>query len=940
MKRLSLWILAAVLLAGGAAQAQQMFDITNPGDPLVGVPDDNNWPAAEFPLHAIDDVISGAKYLCFKTSFVDLDGNVDPTTGGAGFRVTPSGPRVVVKALNFASANDAVERDPISFRFSGSDESIDGPYTLIAEGTIDEFNEATDYPRNTWISAPIAIKNRKAYTHYEVFFTEVRNRAAANSMQIGEVELLSDGSLPGAAGGPVPVDGAIDIPRDVVVAWTAGDLAATHDVYFGTVFADVNNASRSNPMGVLVSQDQTAATYDPAGLLEFGQTYYWRVDEVNSAPDFTIFKGDVWTFTVEPFAYPIANIIATTNAISDEGAGIENTVNGSGLNAADQHSTESNAMWLGLPADGPISIQYEFDRVYKLHQLLVWNYNVEFEIILGFGLKDVAVEYSADGVDWTAFGDVEFAKAAANSTYTANTTVDFDGVPAKFVRFTVNSGWGPMGQYGLSEVRFTYVPANAREPQPEDGATGVAVGSPLSWRAGREAVSHDVYFGTDPEALALAMTTDAATYAPAALNLGTTYYWRVDEVNEADAVPVWEGDLWSFTAEEFIVVDDFESYTDDIEAGEAIFDAWLDGWVNGTGSTVGHLNAPFAEQTIVKSGKQSMPLSYDNAATSVAEAEYELSQNWTINGIKSLSISFFGDADNTGQLYVKINNAKVVYSGDDTDIKRPAWQAWNIDLSAVSGLSNVTKLTIGVEGAGASGVLYFDDIRLYPKAPEFVTPVDPGDANLVASYALDGNATDGSGQGNNGTVVGTGAWVTGMIGQALQFDGASTYVDCGKGASLNLTDAVTVTAWIKMDFAAGDRKIASNQDGTTGGYKLGLYTNNILEFEIRTSANAGTLNRDLPGGTVLQQGAWYHVAGVYSKGEFIRTYVYGNLDRELLTTAVLGTSTGSFNLGRGESTTTYFWLGALDQVEVYNRVLSQEEILWLAGQTEPVAKPF
>ncbi len=939
MKRLSLWILAAVLLAGGAAQAQQMFDITNPGDPLVGVPDDNNWPAAETPPNAIDDQVS-VKYLCFETSFVDLDGNVDTANGGSGFRVTPSGPRVVVKALNFASANDAAERDPVAFRFSGSDESIDGPYTLIAEGTIDEFDQATAYARLTWITTPVQIKNRKAYTHYEVFFTDIRDRAPANSMQIGEVELLSDGSLPGAAGGPIPEDKAIDIPRDVVLAWTAGEMAATHDVYFGTVFADVNDASRNNPMGVLVSQGQTAATYDPAGLLEFGQTYYWRVDEVNSAPDFTIFKGDVWAFTVEPFAYPVANIIATTNAISDAGAGIENTINGSGLDAADQHSTESGDMWLGLPAEGPISIQYEFDRVYKLHQMLVWNYNVEFEIILGFGLKDVTVEYSADGVDWTVLGDVEFAKAAAKSTYTANTTVDFDGAPAKFVRFTVNSGWGPMGQYGLSEVRFLYIPAHAREPQPDDGATGVAVNSPLSWRAGREAVSHEVYFGTDAEALALAGTASAATYTPGALNLATTYYWKVNEVNEADAVTVWEGDVWSFTAEEYIVVDDFESYTDDIEAGEAIFDTWLDGWVNDTGSTVGHLNAPFAEQAIVKSGKQSMPLFYDNTGVSVAEAEYALSQNWTGNGIRSLSISFYGDADNTGQLYVKINNAKVAYNGDAADIKRPAWQAWNIDLSAVSGLSNVTKLTIGVEGAGASGVLYFDDIRLYPKAPEFVTPVDPGNANLVALYALDGNATDGSGKGNNGTVNGTGAWSAGVVGQALQFDGVGTYVDCGKDASLNLTDAVTVSAWIRMDFTAGDRKIASNQDGTTGGYKLGLYTNNIVEFEIRTSANAATSNRNATGGTALQAGAWYHVAGVYSKGQFIRTYVFGNLDRETETTALLGTSTGSFNLGRGESTTTYFWLGALDQVEVYNRALSQEEILWVMGQTSPVAKPF
>ena len=87
-------VAVAILLVGGAAQAQ-MFDITNPGDPVVGVPNDNNWPAAEAPPNAIDNVVS-TKYLCFKTSFIP------DATGGSGFRVTPSGPRVVVKALNFA----------------------------------------------------------------------------------------------------------------------------------------------------------------------------------------------------------------------------------------------------------------------------------------------------------------------------------------------------------------------------------------------------------------------------------------------------------------------------------------------------------------------------------------------------------------------------------------------------------------------------------------------------------------------------------------------------------------------------------------------------------------------------------------------------------------------------------------------------------------------
>jgi hypothetical protein len=338
-----------------------------------------------------------------------------------------------------------------------------------------------------------------------------------------------------------------------------------------------------------------------------------------------------------------------------------------------------------------------------------------------------------------------------------------------------------------------------------------------------------------------------------------------------------------------------------------------------------------------------MPILYDNSKYALAEAQitFGSAQNWTARGIKSLAIHFAGAVGNTGQLYLKINSTKVAYNGAAANLTRGIWQAWNVDLSTVGNVSSVRTLTIGIEGAGAKGTLYIDDIRLYPKAPQFLTPVDPGKANLVGLWTLDGNANDTSGKGNNGTVTGgTASWVAGAVGQALEFTNGQTFVDCGKNASLNLTDAVTVTAWIKMGFTAGDRKIAANQDGTTGGYKMGLFTNNKVEFEIRTSANAGTLNRNAAGGAVLQQDVWYHVAGVYSKGQFIRTYVYGNLDREMATTAVLGTSTGSFKLGCGESTTSYFWLGALDDVQVYNRVLSQEELLWVMGQTQPVAKPF
>ncbi len=558
------------------------------------------------------------------------------------------------------------------------------------------------------------------------------------ALTIEEIQLAMTGRGPGLelASNPAPENEASDIPRDVVLSWEAGEYAVTHDVYFGASFDDVNTADRSNPMGVLPSQGQAGATFDPPGLLDFGQTYYWRVDEVNGAPDNAIFKGEIWSFTAEPLAYPVTGVVATSNGVFEEGAGPQNTVNGSGLNADDQHSTAAGDMWVARPGDEPLYIQFEFDRLYKLHEMLVWNYNVQFEMLLGFGLKDVTVEYSEDGTDWSVLGDAQLSQATAAATYTANTTVAFEGVAARFVRLTVNSGWGMMGQYGLSEVRFMYIPAHAREPQPGDGAADVSVDGALAWRAGRDAVSHEVLLGTEPDALAPAGTVVGNSYSPGALNLATTYYWQVNAIQETES---WEGDVWSFTAQEFIVVEDFESYTDDIEAGEAIFDTWLDGWVNDTGSTVGHLNTPFAERTIVHGGRQSMPLSYDNSTVATSEADYALTADWTQYGIESLSLYFYGAEGNTGQLYVKINNTKIAYDGPAVNIARPSWQLWSIDLSQAGNVSSVTSLTIGIEGAGATGILYIDDIRLYPEVLEYTSPDVTGAGDTVQGVPNDGD---------------------------------------------------------------------------------------------------------------------------------------------------------------------------------------------------------
>ena len=88
----------------------------------------------------------------------------------------------------------------------------------------------------------------------------------------------------GIANTPSPANKAANLLPQVSLNWVAGQEGKTHDVYFGAGADDVANATTVKPLGVLVSPGQTATTYN-AGRLEFGKTYFWRVDEVGAAPD-------------------------------------------------------------------------------------------------------------------------------------------------------------------------------------------------------------------------------------------------------------------------------------------------------------------------------------------------------------------------------------------------------------------------------------------------------------------------------------------------------------------------------------------------------------------------------------------------------------------------------------------------------------------------------
>jgi len=567
----------------------------------------------------------------------------------------------------------------------------------------------------------------------------------------------------GQAKKPYPAKDATDVSLTPVLSWTPGEYATMHDVYFGTVFDDVNDASRTDPRDLLISQGQIADSYTPPQRLDFDTTYYWRVDEVNGPPDYTVFKSDVWQFTTELLAYPIANGLITATADSndtDQDQEPENTVNLSG----DLHSTDISAMWLSAPgAAQPNWIQYEFDKVRKLHQMWVWNYN-GISILTGFGVREAKIEYSTDDITYETLGGsgntYEFAKATSADDYahddyssspSGNNEIAFGGVAAKYVRITANTNWSGAlyEQYGLSEVRFFFIPVLAREPNPDSGTTDMDVDNvTLSWRAGREAASHDVYLSTDEQSVidgtAPVVSVSETSYDTGELQLNQNYYWKIVEVNEAETPTTWEGDVLNFTTREFLVVDDFEDYNN--FSPHRVFQRWIDGIGfteptpgnpgNGTGAALGHdiwsydsphYDGDIMETAILHSGAQSAPLYYDNSIapfTSEIVRTFDVPQDWTKHGIKSLTLYFYGDPNNVAQqMYVKLNGVKVLYDGDAANITRIPWQPWNIELADLVGvdLSNVTELSIGFERIGAiggKGVVYFDDIRLYPALVE------------------------------------------------------------------------------------------------------------------------------------------------------------------------------------------------------------------------------
>jgi len=760
---------------------------------------------------------------------------------------------------------------------------------------------------------------------------------------------------------PSPSSKATDLPRDVVLSWEPGPEAVTHDVYFGTDFGEVDSADTSSPL--LVSPAQDANTYD-AGRLELGQTYYWRVDDITAPPDSTVWKGNVWSFTIEPVSYPVdgQNITATASSqASDQEP--ENTINGSGL-VDGLHSRDSEGMWQSDAEEpGAAWIQYEFDKPYKLEQMFVWNYNGT-SILTNYGLKEVAIEYSLNADNWTQLDNVpEFAQGLGDNGYAYNTTVPFNEVAAKYVRITAVSNWGGgesfFNKYGLAEVMFMHIPVSARQPNPANNTRNVAIDETLGWRAGREAVEHNVYISTDEQAVidgtVFGVTITEPSNGPLALDLGSTYHWRVDEVNNAEATPVWMGSIWNFATQEYLVVDDFESYNDIVEGEEGsnlIYVTWIDGFddPSANGSTIGYVEVfqPSMESEIVHNGDQSVPLTHDNSVAELSEVtvstgDLPIGRDWSKGGAGALVLWFYGDPNNaaTEQLYAKINGTKVLYDGGIGDVALERWNLWVIDLSSLGvNLSNVSTLAIGFDRTGAIGgigTVLIDDIRLYK------VPVDPGTGNLVHSYTFeDGTANDSVGSAH-GTLAGDATISDG----SLVLDGEDDWMSMpGDVIALNTYSELSIEAWFtSMDGGnTGNHMLAAFGEEGTGASSTAGY-----RYLFITPARADDFSRAAIQTRSMDDSPWGEEDSVSASVEhddgqihhFVCTVDATNIafyiDGELIGVAALaagneiaGIGQAVAYLGKGVYTVDPEWAGSVHEFNIYNRALSLSEVQYLA----------
>ena len=511
---------------------------------------------------------------------------------------------------------------------------------------------------------------------------------------------------------PIPADGSLFVAMDAKLNWTPGFGSKLHTVYFGTDLGTVTNATGGKP--------QTTTTYNP-GPLQPLTTYYWRVDEFTGA---VTLQGDVWSFTT-----------------AKEGGGVKgeyfNNIDLSGQPVLVRIDPQINFYW----NPGPVGPGVNED-----------NFSVRWtgELEAPFSEPFTFIIGCDDGARMYLNGELIIDDWGAGHDYLETRSQPIDLVADQYYSMVVEGfELGGEAEWRLfwesPSLPRDYVPqaalslpVKAGGPYPANGSTGVSLTPILTWNPGDYAASHEVYFGIDEAAVTNATKASPEfkatkalgdeSYDPGKLSWNTTYYWRVDEVNNLHPDSPWVGSVWSFTTGDFLLVDDFESYTDNDTAGEAIWQSWIDGFgVADNGSQVGNLLPPYAEQTIVHSGRQSMNLLYNNVGgVTNSEASLKLvwPRDWTEENVAELSLWFHGLTGSVGS-FVEGPVGTFTMTGAGTDITGTS-DEFHYAYKSLTGAGSIVARVMSVQNTNAwakAGVMIRQTLDAgSAHAMTFVTP--------------------------------------------------------------------------------------------------------------------------------------------------------------------------------------------------------------------------
>ena len=625
-----------------------------------------------------------------------------------------------------------------------------------------------------------------------VYYWRVDEIEPGGTVHTGDVWSFS--VAPATAWAPAPLDGALYEDVDVDLTWTAGKDAASHDVYFSANEEDVVNGADTALQG-----NQLGAIFDP-GTLERGTVYYWRVDEVQS--DGAKYAGEVWSFrTIPVIAIEDPDLVGWWKL--DEGQGMV-AVDWSGH---DNHGAlVGEPQWVSgfqgeaLAFDGLDDyVDTGFAEDLPEWTLSCWvtspaapdataatgpihresncqiNWNHGNEVFRGSAAINVDGTWYGAGLGtlsadtWyhvAATYDGQDLKAYKNGELI--TTTPCPGTPnaetntlklarhaaaAQFFAGTVDDARIYSRALTLEEIQLVMRGDTrlAWNPQPASGTVvDIRNIASVSWSAGDTAAEHDVYLGTDRDAVRGADTGSpeymgrqaATSYAVAALVEfgGGDYFWRIDEI-EADGT-ARTGSVWKFTVPDYLLIDDFESYSN--EVGNRVFQTWVDGIGfnepapgnpgNNTGALVGHdiwnPQGPYYQGQImeisdVQVGRQAMPLYFDNSATpykSEAERTWTVAQDLTAEGVTDLSVWFKGSPP----AYVQTSADSFTMSASGRDIWdaadefRFAYKSLNGDGSIIARVDSIANTNAWAKG----GVMIREGLD--PGAKHAMVVVTPG----------------------------------------------------------------------------------------------------------------------------------------------------------------------------------------------------------------------